>query len=296
MESVSLESITTEEFFFQAAAEKNIRLDVLRLDKIHPIISGNKWFKLKYWLEEARIRNITQLVTFGGAYSNHIVATAAAGKLLNFKTTGMIRGEEPTIFSHTLQQASEYGMKLCFINRKDFREKNFQVEEGENKLFINEGGYGEPGVRGAAEILDYCRKKDYTHICCALGTTTMMAGLLRSSLPSQHVVGIAVLKNLSLQTDLQKLLLTEDQEKPHLLIHDYHFGGYARKTAGLIDFMNDFYASTSIPTDFVYTGKLFFGVLDLVKKNFFPPASRVLIIHSGGLQGNDSLPKDMLSF
>lgn len=295
MQPLSMESITTDDIFFKPAEEKNIRLSVLRLDKIHPVISGNKWFKLKYWLEEAKINNKNHLVTFGGAYSNHIVATAAAGKIFGFKTTGVIRGEEPPN-SHTLIQAQEYGMDLHFITRKDFREKKLLNGLAENQLLINEGGYGEPGLRGAAEILNFCQKENYSHICCAVGTTTMMAGLICSSLASQEVIGFAALKNPSLGNDLQKLLGAENQAKNFKLVHEYHFGGYAKYTAELINFMNEIYSSTSIPTDFVYTGKLFWGVLDLVKKSFFAAGSRILIIHSGGLQGNESLPKKLLRF
>jgi 1-aminocyclopropane-1-carboxylate deaminase/D-cysteine desulfhydrase-like pyridoxal-dependent ACC family enzyme len=269
---------------------------VLRLDKIHPVISGNKWFKLKYWLERARADDVDHIVTFGGAFSNHIVATAAAGKIFGFKTTGVIRGEEPQEYSHTLNQAKEYGMELLFLSRADFREKKITPGIPKKNLLINEGGYGELGVEGAAEILDYAQKESYSHICCAIGTTTMMAGLVRSSLAKQKVLGFAVLKNTSLVEDLQKLLTGTVVQKNFSVVNEYHFGGYAKRNSDLISFMNEFYDQASIPTDFVYTGKLFFGVIDLVKKNYFPPGSHILIVHSGGLQGNDSLPKNLLRF
>ena len=296
---LSFESIMIDEIDLPILKEKNIRVAVLRLDKIHPVISGNKWFKLKYYLEDARTTGKDHLLTFGGAYSNHILATAAAGKLYDFKTTGIIRGEKPKNFSHTLLQASEYGLDLIFVNREDYHSK---VVPSEKNMFpdvyiIEEGGYGTNGARGAAEILSYCNKENYSHIICSVGISTMTAGLIKASLPDQEIVGISVMKNnMRLEKDLCNLLLHGEQKKKFRLIHDYHFGGYARFTTELIHFMNEFYRSTSIPTDFVYTAKLFYAAFDMIKKNSFPWGAAILLIHSGGLQGNLSLPKGTLIF
>jgi 1-aminocyclopropane-1-carboxylate deaminase len=295
MQPLAFDQITVDEIISNDLEEKNTRISVLRLDKIHPVISGNKWFKLKYWLEDARTKNKDHILTFGGAYSNHIVATAAAGRMQGWKTTGIIRGERPGILSPTLQQAAEYGMELIFLSREDFR--NRKLPGGLNDAYIiNEGGYGELGVKGAEEILDHCKKDRFTNICCAVGTTTMMAGLIKTAAAEQEVTGFPVLKNPSAETELLMLLSEHDQKKKFLFVHDYHFGGYAKRTGELIKFMNELHRSTGIPTDFVYTGKLFYAVWDLVKKNLFPPGSHILIIHSGGLQGNQSLPKDLLIF
>jgi 1-aminocyclopropane-1-carboxylate deaminase/D-cysteine desulfhydrase-like pyridoxal-dependent ACC family enzyme len=296
MQLLSFGQISVDEILSDELKRKNINLFVLRLDKIHPVISGNKWFKLKYWIEDAKAKNKERLLSFGGAYSNHIVAVAAAGKLHGLKTTGVIRGEQPAILSVTLQQAMKNGMELVFISRENYRDKKLPVEMSEEIYIINEGGYGPLGVKGAAEILDCCKKEDYTHICCAGGTTTMMAGLITAVLQQQEVIGLPVLKNPSAEIDLRGLLTDADQKKKFSFIHDYHFGGYAKKTEELIKFMNALYKATGIPSDFVYTGKLFFGVFDLIKKNFFKEGSRLLMIHSGGLQGNLSLPKDLLIF
>jgi 1-aminocyclopropane-1-carboxylate deaminase len=296
MQPLSFEQINVDEVFSDELKEKNIRLSVLRLDKIHPVISGNKWFKLKYWIEDAKAKGKDHLLTFGGAYSNHIVATAAAGKMYGLKTTAVIRGEEPAVISPTLKQASEYGMQFIFLSREDYRNKKLPKEFSNDTYIINEGGYGPLGAKGAVEILDCCQKENYSHICCAVGTTTMMGGLIQASLRKQEIVGFPVLKIPSVESELLRLLTTDDHKKSFRFIHDYHFGGYAKKTDELIKFMNEFYNATGIPSDFVYTGKLFFGVFDLIKNNFFKESSRLLMIHSGGLQGNLSLPKDLLIF
>jgi 1-aminocyclopropane-1-carboxylate deaminase len=296
MQPLSFESITVDELHLPLLKEKKARAAVLRLDKVHPIISGNKWFKLKYYLEEARKESKDHIITFGGAFSNHIVATAAAGKLSGFKTTGIIRGEEPTNLSHTLKHAKEFGMQLIFISREDYRDKKISFPIDDTMYLVDEGGYGKKGAEGAAEILDHCQKENYTHIACAVGTATMMAGLVKASLPEQEIIGFNVLKNVSVDHELADLLSTAERNKKFSLLHNYHFGGYSKHTPELIHFMNEFYKSTGIPTDFVYTGKLFFGVLDLVKAGQFPKETNLLFIHSGGLQGNLSLSKGTLIF
>lgn len=295
MEKLKFENITVDKISLPVFAEKKIEVSVLRLDKIHPVISGNKWFKLRFYLEDALQQKKKTIVTFGGAYSNHIVATSAACKLKHFKSIGIIRGEEAAELSHTLLQAKEMGMQFCFINREDYREKRIpaQIQNDEN-YFIPEGGYREKGMKGAATILDHCNKNNFTHYCCAVGTGTMMAGLIKASLPGQSVIGISVMKNnFELEKDVTSLLNGEDNFK---IIHDHHFGGFAKYNSELIDFMNWFYKQTAIPTDFVYTGKLFFAVIELIKKDFFPLNSKLLLIHSGGLHGNASLQKGKLIF
>jgi 1-aminocyclopropane-1-carboxylate deaminase/D-cysteine desulfhydrase-like pyridoxal-dependent ACC family enzyme len=300
MQSLLLESITVDEIDLPAIKQKNIRISVLRLDKIHPVISGNKWFKLKYYLEDAKDQRKKHIVTFGGAYSNHIIATAAAGKLFGFRTTGIIRGEKPEKLSHTLLLAKEYDMELFFIGRERYRNKKIPEEIQKstgNTYLINEGGYGQLGVKGAAEILDHCTKENFSHIACAVGTSTMMAGLIKASLPHQETVGVAVVNDeAGLNEGLFDLLSPEEKKKKFQLMTDDHFGGYAKHKTELISFMNEFYKATSIPTDFVYTGKLFFGILNMIRNGLLPKGSNILIIHSGGLQGNLSLPKRTLIF
>jgi 1-aminocyclopropane-1-carboxylate deaminase len=191
-------------------------------------------------------------------------------------------------------------MQLIFISREDYKQKKVPAElssAAESIYIINEGGCGEKGARGAATIAKYYPNKFYTHICCAVGTGTMMAGLIKASLPGQQIIGISVLKNnLDLQKGTETLLTENERGKNYTFIHEYHFGGYAKMNSELTDFMNIFYKKTLIPTDFVYTAKLLYGIYDLVEKNYFPAGSRLLIIHSGGLQGNNSLMKQTLIF
>lgn len=275
--------------------KKDVEVSVLRLDKIHPVISGNKWFKLQYYLKEAEIQGRKKIITFGGAWSNHIVATAAACKMGGFSCTGIIRGEEPATLSQTLLQAKSYGMELYFTSREEYREKKIPfVFRNHDHYFIPEGGFGKTGAAGAATILDYTIK-DFTHYCCAVGTGTMMAGLINAVSDRQQVIGISVMKN-NYQLDENVRSLVEDDTKQWQIIHDYHFGGYAKNQPGLVTFMNEFYGHTGIPSDFVYTGKLFYAADSLVNNGFFPKGSSLLLVHSGGLQGNRSLEKGTLIF
>jgi 1-aminocyclopropane-1-carboxylate deaminase len=274
--------------------------DVLRLDLVHPVISGNKWFKLKEYLRDAKDKGKKAILTFGGPFSNHIVATAAVAQEAGLGSIGLIRGETPAVLSPTLLDARENGMHLQFIERALYRLKTippeaYELFSPEEIYVVNEGGYGVPGAKGAATILDAIDASSYTHILAAVGTGTMLAGLTLGSLRGQMVIGIPVLKAPSLQQEIEALL-PEEKRKNFLLMHDFHFGGYAKFRKPLIDFMNEWYGRTSIPCDFVYTGKLFFALNHLFEINWWPPESKVLVIHSGGLQGNRSLPKGTLIF
>lgn len=280
--------------------DQKILADVLRLDVIHPIISGNKWFKLQPYLDDALQKQKKVIVTFGGAYSNHIIATAAACNTLGLKSIGIIRGEELLIPSDTLNDCVSYNMKLYFLSRTDY--KNKVIPEAvlekyqEDEIYvINEGGYGIQGMDGAQTIMDIFDTYTYSHICAAVGTGTMAAGILKASQSHQQVIGISVLKNnFRVHDNISSLLSITPINLQ--LIHDYHFGGYAKFTDQLTAFMNQWYLNTGIPTDFVYTGKLFFGINELARSGCFKSESKLLIIHSGGLQGNRSLPKGKLIF
>lgn len=276
-------------------------VEVLRLDLIHPVVSGNKWFKLKEYLKEAQEQHKTCIVTFGGAFSNHVVATAAASKLAGLKSVGIIRGERPASLSPTLAEALSFDMDLYFVSREEYKAKNlpptlFNDFPQDAVYFINEGGYGLKGMEGAKHILEEVDTTSYTHLVAAAGTGTMLAGLTAAAQPHQKVTGISVLKNnRSLQQEIEVLLPVEKRQQFQLL-HEYHFGGYAKHTSELLQFMNDWFRETGIPSDFVYTGKLFYAVKDLIQKSYFPKGSKILAIHSGGLQGNRSLPKGTLIF
>ncbi len=277
--------------------ENVAKADVLRLDLIHPIISGNKWFKLKYQIEEANALKHTTIATFGGAYSNHIVATAFACNTLGLNSIGYIRGEEPKSFSHTLQKAVSFGMQLKFLSREDYKEKEKIKLAGNYFYWIEEGGYSILGAKGASEILQQVDTSEYSHILCSCGTGTMMAGLITAALPHQTTIGFSALKgNFELEENILKIIPVASKNKPYKIIHDYHFGGYAKQTKELIRFMNFIYNKTQVPTDFVYTSKLIYGVIDLCNQSYFSKVSKLLIIQSGGLQGNLSLPNGTLSF
>ena len=277
--------------------------NVLRLDKIHPIISGNKWFKLKYYLHEAVEKKCKTIITFGGAYSNHIIAAAYAAKELKLQSIGMIRGEEPNQLSHTLVLTKEYGMELIFIPRNKYSQKDdddfindLQIKYP-SSLIIPEGGAGKKGIAGSSDILKLTNGNAYTHILCAVGTATTFLGLANAANPNQKIIGVCVLKGMN-DMLLEKIFFLKDEKRINNchINYDYHFGGYAKMNDELFGFMNSFYDKTGIATDFVYTGKLFYAAFDLIKKDFFPDGSKLLIIHSGGLQGNDSLPKGTLNF
>jgi 1-aminocyclopropane-1-carboxylate deaminase len=291
------ENLRVDHFYF---GEKDVAMDVLRPDLIHPVVSGNKWFKLKKYLEEARSQGKNNVLTFGGAYSNHIVATAFAAKASGLKSIGLIRGEEPAVLSPTLQEASSLGMKLYFLSRTAYRSKNIPTElsaefDLKDCYLVDEGGYGILGMEGVREMLKSIDTNYYSDFVCAIGTGTTMAGLVRSG-NNQRVTGISVLKkNFSLE-DAVNALLPDSYRNSFVINHDYHFGGYARYNEELIAFMNETYRQKALPTDFVYTGKMFYAVDDLVKKDYFSAGSRILVIHSGGLQGNRSLPKGKLIF
>lgn len=275
-----------------------VSVDVLRLDLIHPVVSGNKWFKLRYYIEDAVSKKKTRIVTFGGAYSNHIIATAAAATANGLKSTGIIRGERPAQLSQTLKDAESYGMQLEFISREAYKVKELPdtVYVDPQSYFIGEGGYGIRGRKGAATILQLVNLSDYSDIVAAVGTGTMLAGLVEASGEARRVIGIPVLKNnKSISADVNELLPESKRNAFHLR-QEFHFGGYARYNPELLNFMNDWYTKTAIPSDFVYTGKLFYAIDSLIREKFFPAGSRILAIHSGGLQGNRSLEPGTLIF
>lgn len=293
----SLEKITIQEL--GSFSTQDVKVDILRLDRLHPVVSGNKWFKLQYYLRDAIAQNKDTIATFGGAYSNHIVATAYAAREAGLQSIGFIRGERPAQLSLTLLDAINYGMDLVFTDRASYSDKTtiMQAEDQHNYYWVMEGGYGQLGSKGAADILQVTDTHNYSHILCAVGTGTMLSGLISASLPGQELIGISVLKNnMALEKEVLSLLIEEDRMKPFSILHDYHFGGYAKHPAELTSFMRDIWEKENLPTDIVYTSKLLFAAKDLMAANRFPAGARILLIHSGGLQGNSSLPPNTLPF
>jgi 1-aminocyclopropane-1-carboxylate deaminase len=276
------------QFFFKDEAQ-NIEVFIKREDLIHPFISGNKFRKLKYNLLQAKKEKQATLLTFGGAFSNHIAATAYAGHENGFKTIGVIRGDE--LFNKinentTLQFAQKCGMQLEFVSREDYRlktETHF-IEKLHQKwgdfYLVPEGGTNAFAIKGCEEILlDEDSKFDY--ICCAVGTGGTISGIINSALSHQTVLGFPALKGDFLKDDIQKFTTQEHWE----LITEYHFGGYGKVDAALISFINTSFATNKIPLDPIYTGKMAFGVIDLIQKKYFPKNAKILMIHTGGLQG-----------
>ncbi|MDR6843929.1 pyridoxal-phosphate dependent enzyme [Flavobacterium granuli] len=266
-----------------------ISLEIKREDLLHPFISGNKFRKLKYNLLQAKIEKQETVLTFGGAYSNHIAAVAYAGKEQGFKTIGVIRGDElgdKIAENPTLQFAQECGMQFEFITRDAYRlktETNF-IANLKDKFgsfyLVPEGGTNEYAIKGCEEILTEEDAK-FDYVCCAVGTGGTISGIINSALPHQKVLGFPALKGDFLKDEIRKFATKENWE----LITDYHFGGYGKVNKELIQFINQFYRQTEVPLDPIYTGKMVFGVIDLIQKGYFPHNSKILLIHTGGLQG-----------
>ena len=280
--------------------EKKISLSIARLDKIHPLISGNKLFKLHYFLEEALKYEHRPVLTFGGAYSNHLAATAHACKIAGTRSIGIIRGERPPILSHTLKQCEVNGMELHFISRAEYRDPAgfiAQLTASYGDCIISpEGGYHPMGAKGASLIMNKLKKRNATHICTAIGTATTAAGLLMNTIANETIVGIPVLKQMDDIEQRISWLCGNDYFNKLVIFDGYHFGGYAKRTKELILFMNDFFNQYKIPTDFVYTAKMMYAVIDKIKAGYFAEGSNIICLHTGGLQGNDSLPASTLVF
>ncbi len=283
--------------------QKQVNLSILRLDRIHPVVSGNKLFKLHYFLQDAINSDHKTILSFGGAYSNHLAATAFACASFKIKSIGIVRGEQALPLSATLQQCINDGMLLKFIPRQEFTKKNeaaftrdLQNEFGDC-IIIPEGGYHPLGAKGAALIIDLVSNKSISHICTATGTATTLAGLLMAANPAQTIIGIPVLKGISdIEERIRYLCGTSTVPQNLQLLPDYHFGGYAKKTEVLLGFMDQCWKQYYLPLDFVYTAKMLFGIIDSIKKDHFPKGSQILCIHTGGLQGNKSLPLYTLSY
>jgi 1-aminocyclopropane-1-carboxylate deaminase len=283
-----------QQVFLPILEEKKVELFIKREDLIHPFVSGNKFRKLKYNLQEAKKLKKKAIFTYGGAFSNHIVATAVAGKIAGLKTFGIIRGdelgkklEETLEENATLREAHNNGMKFQFVSREQYRQKSSFgfVEKMKNKwgdfYVIPEGGTNCLAVDGCEEILNK-EDSEFNYICSAVGTGGTISGLINASKKNQKIIGFPALKGNFLSEEIKKYV---GRKKNWSLQKAYHFGGYAKYDEELITFINNFTAETGILLDPVYTGKMLFGILDLIKKDEFPEGSKILAIHTGGIQG-----------
>jgi len=267
----------------------NVELYIKREDQLHTFVSGNKYRKLKYNLKEARALGCKTLLTFGGAFSNHIAAVAAAGNLKGFKTIGVIRGEElesKVNVNETLLFAKENGMQLHFMSRKKYRNKESKntISELQNlfgKVYIiPEGGTNILAIQGCEEILSP-DDNQFDYICCPVGTGGTISGLINSTSVNQKVLGFSALKGDFLKDNISKFVT----QKNWKLITEFHFGGYAKINEELIQFINRFKSDFDIQLDPVYTGKMMFGIFKMIENGEFSKDAKILAIHTGGLQG-----------
>ncbi|AYB35458.1 1-aminocyclopropane-1-carboxylate deaminase/D-cysteine desulfhydrase [Chryseolinea soli] len=271
-----------------AFAEAGIRVMLKREDLNHPYVSGNKWWKLKYNLEKVFQHPSKTLLTFGGAYSNHLYAAAAACHELGFRSIGVVRGEEHPLLNDTLQFAKDRGMQLHYVSRESYRHKTeadfIETLEKEFSSFVlvPEGGSNEEAVQGASEFaasLD----PSFDYLCCPVGTGGTLAGLIRGYPPTKTVLGFSALKGAyGMAEEIQRWCPSKTNWQ---LITDYHFGGYAKFTPDLLQFIVQFKEDHGVPLEPIYTGKMMSGIFDLIKQGFFKRGSTLLAIHTGGLQG-----------
>ncbi len=285
-----------QEIHFSEIEGTGVQLFIKREDELHPIISGNKYRKLAYNIEEAKRQGKTTLLTFGGAYSNHLVATAGAGKEGGFSTIGIVRGNElkdnikAQSENPTLSACLEYGMKFDFVTREEYRKKteNAFIQRLKDKFgdfyLVPEGGTNNWAVKGCEEILT---EEDavYDVICTAVGTGGTISGIINSSKPHQKVIGFPALKGAFLAKEIEKYTVSDNWS----LNLDYNFGGYAKVSDKLITFINRFKAETDVPLDPVYTGKMLYGLIDMIKQGAFRKGTKILAIHTGGLQGIEGM-------
>ncbi len=268
---------------------KNIALTIRRLDLVHPQISGNKFFKLKYNFLEAQKQGYRHILSFGGAYSNHIAATAFAAHQCGFDSMGIIRGEELANqpLNPTLATAQHFGMQLQFVSRQAYREKTNSAflaqlqQDYPAHYLIPEGGTNALAIQGCQEILTASDLTDYDLICCAVGTGGTITGLIESSAKHQHVLGFSALKGDFLQRDVAQLTSKTNWN----ILDDYCCGGYAKTNAALLDFIQHFEQQYNIPLEQIYTGKMLMGIFDMIDQGRIQPQQKLLVIHSGGLQG-----------
>lgn len=282
--------IQTQEISTGILDEKEVQLFVKRIDLTHEFISGNKWYKLKYNLLEAERNSYNTLLTFGGAYSNHILATSVLANENGFKSIGIIRGERCAFLNPTLKLAEEHGMQLHYVSRKEYQSKQTSkfLSVLKNKFgdfyLIPEGGSNKFALKGTSEIITKNDSQDY--ICCSVGTGTTLAGIINSSSFKQNIIGFPAIKGFS---ELEKEIQSITTKSNWQLNNNFCFGGYAKTNPLLINFINTFNENQLIPLDAIYTGKMMFGILELISKDYFPKGSSILAIHTGGLQGNKGM-------
>ncbi len=295
--NLSLRNAPIVELFEERLLSKGVRLFLKREDQIHPEVSGNKWRKLKYNLLKAKEQNKDCLLTFGGAFSNHIAALAAAAKAMDMESIGIIRGEEVLPLNPTLSKASVDGMRFQFVSRTEYREKKklsfiemLKARYGDF-YHVPEGGSNCLALKGVGELMDDVLNDDKlkpNYVCTAMGTGGTMAGLVARDDEGVKIIGFPALKGNFLELEVKQFLNQcgyEINEGNWGVNNNYHFGGFAKYNTELIDFINQFKTLHNIPLDPIYTGKMMYGIFDLIEKDYFDRGSQILAIHTGGLQG-----------
>lgn len=273
-------------------------IDMLRLDLLHPTISGNKWYKLRLNLGYAIEKGFKTVVTFGGAYSNHLAATAFAASQFGLQSVGIVRGSFDTL-TPTLQQCRENGMELLFVSHEDYRNKHQPgwaenlVAHFDEILIIPEGGANERGRAGAG-LIDRFVKSSYTHVALSVGTGTTLAGLRLKLNPQQQILGFVPMKQSTEQHKHISDHLPADQPENWTLFNDTRFGGFGKWNDELLHFMNSFYEDNKIPLDIVYTSKMMYTIEQMLTDNYFSSFHKILCIHTGGLQGNVSVQDQLI--
>lgn len=271
--------------------EADFPLYIKRDDLVHPVISGNKWRKLKYILLHALKHEHDHLISMGGAYSNHLHALAYIGYKLNIKTTGLIRGEQPEKENQTLNDLRKWNMNLKFINRSAFRElrkhRTFNAAPATeyNGFWIPEGGANDYALKGIAEMLNEINM-EFDVLALACGTGTTMAGLARTLSPEKRILGFSSLKGGGFLEKEVKKLVKKNSITNWSINFNYHFGGFAKTTDELLSFIEDFQNETSIPLEPIYNGKMLFGLFDMIKNGKLKKGRKIIAIHTGGLQGD----------
>lgn len=270
--------------------EAGVRLLVKREDRNHPLVSGNKWWKLLYNLQEAQQLGKKTLLTFGGAFSNHIYATAAAAHELGIKSIGLIRGEATLPLNATLRFARQQGMQIEYVSREAYRRKADPEFEDDlcrkygDVYILPEGGTNALAVRGCEAFAKILQEVPFDYVVLPAGTGGTMAGLIGGLDTSKRVVGVSVLKGDFLKEEV-KQWLTGRNTPPWSILTDYHHGGYAKTTPALIDFIRTMENHHALPLDQVYTGKMMWAIMQEVERGFFERGTTILAIHTGGLQG-----------
>ena len=272
-------------------AQRRIELWLKRDDLIHPIISGNKWRKLKYILQHVLSVNADTLISMGGAYSNHLHALAFAGQQLGINTIGLVRGEAPSVLNPTLQDVLSWGMTLNYVTRVNYRElrhyKHWQALPGlsAGQYWLPEGGAVELALQGVAELVTEMNQPDAI-LCVPCGTGTTLAGIIANSAPTMTILGFAALKGAGfLNPDVHALLPLDKHFGKWSINLDYHCGGFGKVTQELLQFMQRFEYTTGIALDHVYTGKMLLGIYDLITQGYFKAGQKIIAVHTGGLQG-----------